>query len=59
MRKMKLYYICTKHISKLGFYREKSILAGKPKITSWEGDFGRGGCVIQNKVTKLCAKIIR
>ena len=53
----KLYYVCKTRIPKLGFYSEMSILAGKPKLTSWEGDFGQAGWEIQNKVTKLSVKI--
>ena len=45
-----------KHICIIGFYSEMSILAGKPKFTSWEADFGRAGWRIQNKVTKLSVK---
>ena len=36
-----------------------SILASKPKFTSWVGDFGRGGWEIQNKVTKLFVNILK
>ena len=36
-----------------------SILDGKPRFTSWEGDFGRTGWKIQNKVTKLFVEICK
>ena len=36
-----------------------SVLAGNPKFTSWEGDFGRAGWEIQNKVAKLIVKILK
>ena len=59
IRNIKLYYVCKTRISKLGFYSEMPILAGKPKFTTWEGYFGRAGWENQNKVTKLFVKILK
>ena len=56
---MRLYYVCITRISKLGFYSEMSILAGKLKFASSQGDFGRAGWEIQNKVTKLFVKMFK
>ena len=53
---MKLYNAFNTRISKLGLYSEMSIRAGKLNFTRWEGDCGRAGWEIQNKVTKLFVK---
>ena len=57
IRKIKLTYnVCKTRISKLGFCSKMSIRAGKPIHTSWQGDLGRAGWEIQNRVTKLFVK---
>ena len=56
---MKHHYACKTGISKLELQSEMSILAGKPKLTSWEVEFDRAGWEIQNKVTKLFVKIFK
>ena len=57
--KIKLYYARKTLVSKWRFYSKMSVLASKPKFTSWETDFDRAGCEIQNRVTKLFVKIFK
>ena len=56
---MKLYYLRKTRITILGFYSKMSILASKPKFTSWDRDFDGAGWGNQDKVTKLFVKILK
>ena len=56
---MNLYYVCKTCISNVAFYLEMSILSGKLKFTSWEGDFGLTRWEFLNKATKLFVNFLR
>ena len=36
-----------------------SILACNPKLTDWQGDFGRAGWGIENEITNLFVNFLR